>query len=65
MGKESTTLALVTLAAVLLSALVIGSTSVSSKLFSNSGNSIIANQNCTAGTSCDLSSSNDYEPRTY
>ncbi|HYA84262.1 MAG TPA: hypothetical protein VEH06_12550 [Candidatus Bathyarchaeia archaeon] len=51
-------MALVILAAVLLSTLVIGSTSASSKVFSNSGNSIITNQNCTAGNSCDLSSSN-------
>jgi hypothetical protein len=58
MGEISTALALGSLVAVLLSTLSIGSTLASSKVFSNIGNSIITNQNCTAGTSCDLSSSN-------
>jgi hypothetical protein len=58
MNKTSSTLALTisSLALVLLGT-VPGSTLAHSS-FSNSGNSIITNQNCTAGTSCDLSSSN-------
>ena len=58
MSETYTTSTLVTLTAVLLSILVIGTTSASSKVFSNSGNNIITNQNCTVITSCDLSSSN-------
>jgi hypothetical protein len=49
---------LASLAAVLLSTLVIGSTSASSRGFSNGGNNIITDQNCTAGNLCNLSSSN-------
>lgn len=58
MSKTSTTLALVSLVTVLLSTVVIGSTSASSKVFSNSGTNIKTVQNCTAGDSCTLSSSN-------
>ncbi len=58
MSKRSTTFTLVTLAAVLLSTVAIGSTSASSKVFSNSGNNIITKQTCIADGSCNLSSSN-------
>jgi hypothetical protein len=58
MSKTSTTLALASLVTVLLSTVVIGSTSASSKVFSNSGTNIKTVQNCTAGDSCTLSSSN-------
>ena len=58
MSKTATTFTLVTLAAVLLSTVAIGSTSASSKVFSNSGNNIITKQNCIADGSCNLSSSN-------
>ena len=58
MSKTSTTFVLITLAAVLLSTVAIGSTSASSKVFSNSGNNIITKQNCIADGSCNLTSSN-------
>jgi len=51
-------LALASLVTVLLSTVAIGGASASSKDLSNSGNIINTHQNCVAGTSCTLSSSN-------
>ncbi len=44
--------------------MTIGSTLASSKVFTNSGNIIKTYQNCTAGNSCSLSSSNVITPST-